>query len=281
LPPDTALSAAQWLEVRITPARDAELVTAALFALGCQGIQEDGSDVVTHFPATLSDADIRSAILAADPAAIVRINTTEAVDWSGWRADVRSHRVGGLTVTPPWLAAGLDPASTIVIEPEMAFGTGEHATTRGVMQLMQRVVTPESFVADLGAGSAVLSIAAAKLGAGRVAAIELDTDAAGNALSNIRANEVADRVHFIEGDACTILPLIAPVDIVLANILSSLLIKLLPVIHSSLGTGGHAILSGILAEERGMMLECISRGDWRVDDEYLEGEWWSVLITRL
>jgi len=170
--------------------------------------------------------------------------------------------------------------TTIVIDPAMAFGTGEHATTRGVVRLMQRVITSESTVADLGAGSAVLSIAAAKLGAARAIAIELDHDAAGNASENIRVNGVSGRVHFVEGDAFTILPLVAPVSVVFANILSSVLVELLPVIHDSLAPAGHAILSGILFEEREMMLDQIGRGDWRVDAEDSEEEWWSVLISR-
>ena len=74
----------------------------------------------------------------------------------------------------------------------MAFGTGEHATTRGVMRLMQDVIRAGDIVADLGAGSAVLAIAAAKLGAARVAAIELDPDAIGNAEENVARNGVAD-----------------------------------------------------------------------------------------
>ncbi|MEP6905385.1 MAG: 50S ribosomal protein L11 methyltransferase, partial [Gemmatimonadales bacterium] len=130
------------------------------------------------------------------------------------------------------------------------------------------------------AGSAVLSIAAAKLGASRAIAIERDPDASGNALENIRANDVADRVHFFEGDAFALLPLVAPVSVVLANILSSALIELLPVIHDSLAPGGHAILSGILYQERGMMLDQIERGAWQVEAEDSEEEWWSVLIRR-
>ena len=202
------------------------------------------------------------------------------MDFTGWRADVKSHRLGSLTVAPPWLGNESDPASTIVIDPAMAFGTGEHATTRGVIRLMQRVVVSGSTVADLGAGSAVLSIAAAKLGAARAIAIELDTDAEGNAAENIRVNGVADRVHFIVGDAFSILPLVAPVNLVFANILSSVLVELLPVIRASLAPGGHAILSGILFQERKMMLDEIERGGWRVEAEDSEDEWWSVLISR-
>ena len=135
-----------------------------------------------------------------------------------------AHRVGNLVIAPPWLAGEFDPHTTIVVDPAMAFGTGEHPTTRGVMRLMQGVVKSGDVVADLGAGSAVLSIAAAKLGARRVTAIEIDPDSIGNAEENVRVNGVGAIVEVIEGDATTLLPLLAPVRVVLANIISSVLI---------------------------------------------------------
>jgi len=266
--------------VRITGARDRQAVIDALFACGSQGVEEAGEEIVTHLPAGSPENEIRDAILAADTASTIQIRDAPPVDWTGWRAAVKSHRLGSLTVAPPWLSNESDPVSTIVINPAMAFGTGEHATTRGVIRLMQGVIVPDSIVADLGAGSAVLSIAAAKLGAARVVAIELDGDAAGNALENIRVNGVGDRIHFIVGDAFSILPLVAPVDVVLANILSSVLVELLPVIRVSLARDGHAILSGILHEERGMMLTEIAKTNWCVEAEDSEEEWWSVLISR-
>ena len=145
---------------------------------------------------------------------------------------------------------------------------------------MQHVPMAGLGIVDLGAGSGILSIAAAKLGAVRVIAIELDPDAESNALENIERNGVEDRVHFLVGDAFALLPLVAPVDRVLANILSSVLIDLLPVIRDSLAAQGRAILSGILMEERPSMLEEIAREGWNVEREHTEEGWWSALIAR-
>ena len=270
----------RWLEVRVSGSIDRQSVIDALFAIGSEGVQEIGDGVVTHLPASASPAEIRNAILSADSSAIVTIVEAEPLDWSTWSAAVRSHEIGALTVTPPWLAGAGDLARTVVIEPAMAFGTGEHGTTRGVIRLMQEFHLADMTVADLGAGSAVLSIAAAKLGARRVIAIELDPDATENALLNISVNGVADRVHFIEGDAQVLLPLIAPVDLVVANILSSVITGLLPVIHDSLTQGGRAILSGILVDERPMILNELAAGGWRVEAEHTEEDWWSVLVSR-
>src|SRR3569832_229535 len=130
---------------------------------------------------------------------------------------------------------------------------------------MQRIVRSGDHVADLGAGSAVLAIAAAKLGARYVAAIELDHDAISSAEESVRRNDVSDAVTVIEGDAATLLPLVAPVRVISANIISSALLELLPIMATALDPDGAAILSGILDEERPMMLRALHDSGWVVD----------------
>jgi ribosomal protein L11 methyltransferase len=269
-----------WVAVRVNPGGDPQRVINALFAAGSQGIQEDGDAIVTHFPPGTQTDELVRDIMDADPRARVSVSLAPQMDWSEWRASVRSHRLGKLTIAPPWLASETDPATTVVIEPAMAFGTGEHATTRGVTRLMQKLSPIPASVADIGAGSAVLSICAAKLGASKVVAVEIDEDAISNAEENVRANGVEDRVHVIQGDAAVVLPLLAPVDLVLANIISSVLTELLPIIHDSLSPRGHAILSGILETESEAMLEEIRKGGWTVIADDREDAWWSVLIAR-
>lgn len=269
-----------WIAVRVEPSRDPAIVTAVLFAAGSQGVQEDGDSLLTHFPPGTKTEELVHDIMDADPHARVSVSLAPQLDWSEWRASVQAHELGRLTIAPPWLAGGMDHSRTVVIEPAMAFGTGEHATTRGVTRLMQQIDPMAQSVADIGAGSAVLSICAAKLGAARVVAVEIDEDAIGNAEENVEANGVKDRVHVIQGDAAAILPLLAPVDLVLANIISSVLTPLLPVIFDSLSSGGSAILSGMLQEESEAMRGEIERGTWSVVAEDREDGWWSVLIRR-
>ena len=270
-----------WIAVRVLPGGDRDAVMAALFAAGSQGVHEDGDALVTHFPPGTDAGPIEALVRQASGAADITVGTVPATDWTeNWKQGVRAHRLGRLTIAPPWLAGELDPASSIIIEPEMAFGTGEHPTTRGVVRLMQGVIRTGDRVADLGAGSAVLAIAAAKLGAASVAAIEMDADAIGNAEENVLRNGVADHVRVIEGDAGTLLPLVAPVRVVLANIISSVHAELLPGIPACLAPGGEAILSGILHEEREMMTELVTAQGWRVVAEDREDAWWSVHLAR-
>ena len=268
-----------WIALRITPQSNRDGVIAALFDSGSQGVQEDGASVVTHFADDAPLADIERAVKRADPEAEITVAPSPNVDYSEWRASVGVHRIGKLTIAPPWLADTEDPARTIVIDPAMAFGTGEHQSTRGVMRLMQDVIRPGDFVADLGAGSAVLAIAAAQLGAKRVAAIELDRDSIGNAEENVEANGVADRVEVIEGDAAVLLPLMAPVRVVLANIISSVIIPLLPVMRAALTADGEAIIAGMVVDERAVMQRALDDGRWRIESEDVEDAWWSATIA--
>jgi ribosomal protein L11 methyltransferase len=144
---------------------------------------------------------------------------------------------------------------------------------------MQKLPSMPERVADLGAGSAVLAICAAKLGARTVAAIELDPDAIGNAEENVEANGAGEVVKVVQGDAGVLLPLVAPVDLILANIISSVLLELLQVMRESLSEGGHAILSGILVDEREMMRDALMRAQFEIVADDTEDNWWSVLVT--
>lgn len=270
---------AAWRAVRVERCADRDAVITALFAAGSQGVHEDGDSLVTHFPPDVDTSGVISALHGADPSAVVTVTDVPAVDWSEWRANVDAHHVGRLVVTPPWRASEFDADTTIVIDPAMAFGTGEHPTTRGMLRLMQHVVKPGDSVADLGAGSAVLSIAAAKLGATRIAAIELDDGAEGSALENIRVNGVESSIRYLVGDATVLLALVAPVRVILANIVSSVLMELLPSMAESLAPGGAAILSGILVEERELMTRAIGRAGLRVELEDVEGDWLSMLTV--
>lgn len=275
--PERTGTQGSWTAVRVDPGSSREAALAALFAAGAQGVHEDGAVLVTHFPSGTDLERVRDAILTVVPGAEIDTAPTADVDWSeAWKERIGAHVLRTLTVTPPWLAGDADLSHTIVIDPGMAFGTGEHETTRGVVRLMHDIVRPGDLVVDLGAGSAILSIAAAKLGASRVIAIELDPDAIGNAEENVVRNAVAGCVHVIQGDAGSLLPLVAPVHVVVANIISSVLLELLDVIERALAPGGRAILSGILFEERETILAALAARDWRVIAEDRENAWWSV-----
>jgi ribosomal protein L11 methyltransferase len=270
-----------WVSIRVVPAHEPEAALAALFGAGAQGVHEDGGALITHFPPEADVEAITAAVRRADPGANVSVGRTPDIDWSeAWKHLLSVRTVGELSIAPPWLATDLDPSRTIVVDPGMAFGTGDHPTTRSVVRLMQHLPIRDARVADLGAGSAVLSIAAAKLDARAVTAVELDPDAIGNANENVDRNGVAGVVHVIEGDALLLLPLVAPVDVILANIVSRVHLELLPVMADALSANGQAVLSGILSDEREMMVDRLTATGWTIVDEDIEDIWWSATISR-
>jgi ribosomal protein L11 methyltransferase len=268
-----------WTEIRVRSDKRADVMDA-LFAIGAEGIEERDTEVVTHVRG-LDQAAAMRALKHADAAADVRFAATPDVNWSSaWQSRLTAQRVGRLVVTPPWLADQFTPAERIVIDPGMAFGTGDHETTRGVLALLQRVIRAGDIVADLGAGSAVLAIAAARLGARRAIAIELDPDAIGNAEENVETNGVSDRCVVLQGDAGALLPLVAPVRVILANILAAAVVELLPAMAAALTTDGVAIVSGILVSEHDEVERHATRCGFRVGDIVEEGLWWSATLLR-
>lgn len=271
-----------WLAVSVhTGGQDHAAVVSALFAAGSRAVEEIGENLRTYLPLGTDPGPIVRAVSVVSPASRVETSVVVIADWdSAWREGLSVQRAGRLVVAPPWLADGLDPQSTIVVDPGMAFGTGDHATTRGVLRLMPNVVCAGDRVADLGAGSAVLSIAAAKLGAENVAAIELDPDAVDNAEANVRANGVSDRVSVLLGEAAVLLPLVAPVRVVLANIVAPVLLTLLPVISDALSPQGRVIVGGITEEERPEFVSAIQDAGWHLEAEDREESWWSAVIAR-
>jgi ribosomal protein L11 methyltransferase len=169
----------------------------------------------------------------------------------------------------------------IDIDPQMAFGTGEHATTRGCLRLLDEVLTPGDRVVDVGSGSAILAIAAARLGAREVIAVEYDPDANLNARENLEGNGVADRVKIVEQMAdAALLDELGPFDLVLANILSGVIRPLLPAFHVALGgtPEGRLIVSGILRTEAPLVVHDAEAAGFRVVEIDEEEEWWSALL---
>jgi ribosomal protein L11 methyltransferase len=271
-----------WFAVRVALADEGAraAVLQALVEAGATAVLERDAELVTNLEDSADFAALDRAVHAAGGGPVDRTLLADA-DWNAeWRTRVGVQRLGRIAVAPPWLAAEVaDAECAVLIDPAMAFGTGEHETTRSVLTLMQDVIRADDVVADLGAGSAVLAIAAAKLGARRAIAIELDADAIGNAEENVVRNGVAERVTLIKGDAGVLLPLVAPVRVILANILSAVLIELAPAMRRALAPGGRAILSGILVTERETLTAAFAANGWTIERELVEGEWWSCVTA--
>jgi ribosomal protein L11 methyltransferase len=206
----------------------------------------------------------------------------EVSDWSTrWREGLGPREVGRLTIVPSWLAEASEPNPlTMVLDPETAFGSGEHGSTRVALTLLSRLVQPGDRVLDLGSGSGILGIAAIKLGAASVIGIEIDPEANEVAVRNAERNGAASRVEFLEGDAGTLAPLVGPADLALSNILRSTNILLLPFIRRALRPGGVAIFSGMEYPEADEFRRSLGEAGFAAFQETLDTGWWGVAAVR-
>jgi ribosomal protein L11 methyltransferase len=217
-----------------------------------------------------------------DSAVETQRHPLEVTDWSTrWREGLGPRRVGRLTVVPSWLpkAAERDPL-TIVLDPETAFGSGEHGSTRVALALLGHLVQSGDHVLDLGSGSGILTIAAIKLGAASALGIEIDSEANEVATRNAERNGVADRVEFLEGDAGALAPLLGPADVLLSNILRSTNTLLLPAIVQALRPGGVAIFSGMEQSEAPEFRRCLDDAGFALFQETMDSGWWGVAAVR-
>jgi ribosomal protein L11 methyltransferase len=178
-----------------------------------------------------------------------------------------------------------DGVEPLLIEAAMAFGTGHHGTTLGCLCALDRLALAGfqgRRVVDIGCGTAVLAMAAARIWPGTVLASDIDEMAIEVAKVNLRANGLDDRVRCVEaaGFAHTELQQAAPFDLILANILKGPLIALAPEIATHLAAGGKAILSGILNDQADEVIAHYARSGINLDDRSEIGEWTTLTLAK-
>jgi ribosomal protein L11 methyltransferase len=281
----------RWLVLTVHSPSSEALALAAdeMIAAGGTSVVEDGDSVTTYLapppePERMA-ADLHARIFAQLPAGAelrVEMGWRANEDWAlTWKKGLEPRRVTDrIVVKPTWTEWEREGDEVVIdVDPQMAFGTGEHATTRGCLRLLDSVIETGDRVLDVGSGSAILAIAAARLGAGEVVAVEYDADANLNARENLERNGVADRVRIIEALADSeLLATLGRFDVVLANILSGVIRPLLPAFRSALAEGGRLIVSGILQVETDEVVRDAAACGLRVVREDREDEWWSALL---
>jgi ribosomal protein L11 methyltransferase len=271
------------IDVR-TPAEQRDSMGAWLVAQTGHAVEERDDGTLVAFAPDERSAEVLEAEVGrqADQPVQTQRRPVDGTDWSTrWRDGLGSRRIEQLTVIPSWLPEASDPDPlTIVLDPETAFGSGEHGSTRVALTLLARLLRRGDRVLDLGSGSGILAIAAIKLGAARAIGIDTDPEANEVAARNGFRNGVADRVEFLEGDAGALAALLGPADLLLSNILRSVNTLLLPVILQTLRPRGLAIFSGMEHPEAEEFRRALSDAGFSLEQEALDAGWWGVAAKR-
>ncbi|HYB74442.1 MAG TPA: 50S ribosomal protein L11 methyltransferase [Candidatus Sulfotelmatobacter sp.] len=197
-----------------------------------------------------------------------------------WRRYARPVRIGRrLVVQPSWVRAPADGAARVTLDPGMAFGTGAHATTRLCLEALARHVRGRERVLDLGTGSGVLAIAAAKLGAGEIVALDTDPVACRVARENSRRNRVGRRVRVRHG------PLAAcgarGFDLAVANLTARDLAEVLPGLARRVRPGGLLVVSGLLRGQASAARRAAHAAGFGPVTARRRGEWVALEARRI
>ncbi|MES2463013.1 MAG: 50S ribosomal protein L11 methyltransferase [Armatimonadota bacterium] len=278
----------RWAEIEIAATGDEsqEKVGALLTeTAGCQGYRAAASSVTGYLPVDerLENTllTLRSALSNDFPASTpeITIRFVAEEDWAdAWKQYFKPQRIGDFfIVKPTW--EPFSPANqdlVIEIDPGMAFGTGLHATTRLCLRALEKRVTPDMTVADVGTGSGILAIGAALLGASYVEATDIDPLAVRIARENVAVNRLEDRISVEEATS----PPEGPFQLIVANILADVILAMTPDLYDALMPEGILIASGIIENRSEDVRRGLEFAEFKILQTESDGEWVAITARR-
>jgi ribosomal protein L11 methyltransferase len=205
-------------------------------------------------------------------------------DWAeAWKKHYHPVRLGKrILVRPLWVEVEpKDDDIMIALDPGMAFGTGTHPTTQLCLEALERQVSSSIDVLDLGCGSGILSIAAAKLGAGKVIAVDIDQLAVDATIENAEVNGVADKIQAYRGTLETVITSARRYDLVVVNILARIIIEMCEQhLGDTVRPGGKAIFSGIIAEQTEAVEAALRKTGLEPTGRFQQADWMVIEARR-
>ena len=278
------MSAQDWVALRVeVPPAVAEEVAGLLVAEGAPAVVTELGEAGVRVEAHVLAADesrlaaVLARYLGTVPAALTTV-ALPVVDWSALaRRHHRPRRVGErLLVAPPWDVPIVPGREVLVIDPGMAFGTGQHATTRGCLEAIERALAaaPATSALDVGTGSGLLALALARLGVPRVVALDVDLRVLPLARANLEQNG-APHVTLLAGTAHAVR---GRFDLVVANLLAELIVADAKALAGCVAAGGCLILSGLLDEQTATVHRAFP--GWRLTGGSSEDGWRTLVLAR-
>lgn len=249
---------------------DAVVDTASTAIVRAYADGDSGSGALERARAALASAEVEARVMARDVA---------EEDWAeSWKEHFHVERFGErIVVAPSWRRHEPEPGDVVVtLDPGMAFGTGQHETTRMCLEALERVVRPGGRVLDVGCGSGILAIAAARLGAREVLAVDVDADCVRVTEENARRNGVDGIVRVRRGSLGDAWPFDQPsagFGVVVANIIARVIVDLAPNLVGALADGGRLIVSGVIGEREREVVEALTAAGLRIERVRAMGDW--------
>jgi ribosomal protein L11 methyltransferase len=285
----------RWLEIAVPAHAEAvEAVSEILSRVGYNGIAVElpittgrGADhtvkayLVEDADAFAKVSDVRDALghlqaFGLGPIGELTARRVEDKDWlESWKAEFVPIRVGAFLVRPSWSEPVAGAAIELVLDPGMAFGTGLHPTTQQCLEALSTLPLDGKSVLDVGTGSGILAIAAAKRGASPVVAVDTDDLAVDAARENAVRNGVAIPVG--KGSAVDV-P--GRFDVVAANIVSPVLQRMAPHLAARLAGGGTLLIAGISAPNEGATRGAFAHARLEVVDRTVRDDWVALALRR-
>jgi ribosomal protein L11 methyltransferase len=208
--------------------------------------------------------------------------TLREIDWAeAWKEHYQVERVGRIVIRPAWREYSAGRGEAVVsLDPGMAFGTGQHPTTRMCLLALQDLVKPGDRVLDLGAGSGVLALAAVALGAKNAVCIDVEEQAVAASTANAALNGMSERVHVTPAGSIEQAAGHGPFDLVLANIIARVIIALAPQMRAEMKPGAALVTSGIIAEREAETLAALEQAGLTLERRLEEGDWRAFVHRR-
>lgn len=306
----------KWLEVAVhTPGEGVELVSLIFDDLGAGGVAIDDPAIIYkyiqsgqwdcwefsldmlsrempvvkgYFPVgkdtteTLKQLKARLDLVNISPNPQILTREIDEEDWAtSWKVFYKPMAVGEkFLVKPTWEETPENHTQRIVLnmDPGMAFGCGSHPTTGMCLEFIEECISGGEEVCDVGTGSGILAIAAAKLGANPVVAVDLDEVAVRVAKENIQINGVEEQVQVMQGFLLDHYQ--GKADVVIANIVANVIISFAPDAYQTLKTGGMFIASGIINDRAQEVLSAVQQAGFVLQSSRSEGEWTAFLLRK-
>lgn len=211
----------------------------------------------------------------------VEVKAVYEEDWANnWKKYYKTTNIGNkIVIRPIWEEYQAKEDEIIIdMDPGMAFGTGTHETTRMCIEALEKYVTNEKTVFDIGTGSGILAITAAKLGAGEVIGVDLDPVAVDSARQNVELNKVHSNIKILEGNLMEVVD--GKADIVVANIIADVIIFLAEDVKKFIKDNGYFIASGIIRERSQDVVNKLTECGFKVEEVNTLGEWVCIVAKR-